>query len=82
MIHTVNGIGIVNKAEIDVLWNYFPLSDPADVGNLISGPSVFSKTSLNIWMYIFIYINILQQLKLITTFFSLRVPIKKLSKIL
>ena len=49
MIHTVKGFGIVNKAEIDV---FLELScfvhDPADVGNLISGSSAFSKTSLNI----------------------------------
>ena len=49
MIHTVKGFGIVNKAEIDV---FLELSCffhyPADVGNLISGSSAFSKTSLNI----------------------------------
>ena len=49
MIHAVKGFGIVNKAEIDV---FLELScffhDPADVGNLISGSSAFSKTSLNI----------------------------------
>ena len=48
--HTVKGFGIVNKAEIDVLLElscFF--DDPADVGNLISGSSAFSKTSLNIW---------------------------------
>src|SRR5574337_898016 len=49
VIHTVKGFGIVNKAEIDV---FLELScffhDPADVGNLISGSSAFSKTSLNI----------------------------------
>ena len=49
MIHTVKGFGIVNKVEIDV---FLELScffqDPADVGNLISGSSAFSKTSLNI----------------------------------
>ena len=44
VIHIVKGFGIVNKAEIDVF-----LDDPADVGNLISGSSAFSKTSLNIW---------------------------------
>ena len=48
-IHTVKGLGIVNKAEIDV---FLELScffdDPTDVGNLISGSSAFSKTSLNI----------------------------------
>ena len=52
VIHTVKGIGIVNKAEIDV---FLELScffdDPADVGNLISGSSAFSKTSLNIWKF-------------------------------
>ena len=44
------GFGIVNKAEIDYflkLYRFF--DDPADVGNLISGSSAFSKTSLNIW---------------------------------
>ena len=48
VIHTVKGFGIVNKAEIDV---FLELScffcDPADVVNLISGSSAFSKTSLN-----------------------------------
>ena len=48
--HTVKGFGIINKAEIDV---FLDLScffdDPADVGNLISGSSAFSKISLNIW---------------------------------
>ena len=52
VIHTVKGFGIVNKAEIDV---FLELScffdDPATVGNLISGSSVFSKTSLNIWKF-------------------------------
>ena len=49
VIHTVKGFGIVNKAEIDVfleLSSFF--CDPEDVGNLISGSSAFSKTSLNI----------------------------------
>ena len=50
VIHTVKGFGIVNKAEVDV---FLELScffnDPADVVNLISGSSAFSKTSLNIW---------------------------------
>ena len=50
IIHAVKGFGIVNKAEIDiflVLSCFF--DDTADVGNLISGSSAFSKTSLNIW---------------------------------
>ena len=49
VIHTVKGFGIVNKAEIDAfleLSHFF--YDPADVGNLISGSSAFSKTTLNI----------------------------------
>ena len=52
VIHTVKGFGIVNKAEIDVFLDlscFF--NDPADVGNLISGSSAFSKTSLNIWKF-------------------------------
>ena len=52
MIHTVKGFGIVNKAEEDVFLELFCLlDDPADVGNLISGSSAFSKTSLNIWKF-------------------------------
>ena len=52
VIHTVKGFDIVNKAEIDVFLelSYF-FNDPADVGNLISGSSAFSKTSLNIWKF-------------------------------
>ena len=49
VIHTVKGFGIVNKAEIDAFLEcscFF--HDPVDVGNLISGSSAFSKTSLNI----------------------------------
>ena len=52
VIHTVKGFGIVNKAEIDV---FLELScffdDPADDGNLISGSSDFSRSSLNIWKF-------------------------------
>ena len=52
VVHTAKGFGIVNKAEIDV---FLELScffdDPADVGNLISGSSAFSKTNLNIWKF-------------------------------
>ena len=49
-IHTVKGFDIVNEAEIDVFLGlcYF-FDDQADVGNLISGSSAFSETSLNIW---------------------------------
>ena len=49
VIHTVKGFGIVNKAEIDVFLELSCfISDPVDVDNLVSGSSVFSKTSLNI----------------------------------
>ena len=52
MSHTVKGFGLVNKAELDV---FLELScffnDPTDVGNLISGASAFSKTTLNIWKF-------------------------------
>ena len=52
MIHTVKGFGIVSKAEIDVFLElYCFFNDPVDVGNLISGSSPFSKTSLNIWNF-------------------------------
>ena len=52
VIHTVKGFGIVNKAEIDVFLELFSFfHDPADVGNLISGSSAISKTSLNIWKF-------------------------------
>ena len=52
MIHTVKGFGIVNKAEIDVFLELSCfIDDPMDVGNLISGSSVFSKPSLNIWKF-------------------------------
>ena len=50
VIHMVKGFGMVNKAEIDVFLSCF-FADPADVGNLISGSSAFSKTSLNIWKF-------------------------------
>ena len=52
VIHTVKGFGVVNKAKVGV---FLELScffnDPADVGNLISGSSTFSKSSLNIWKF-------------------------------
>ena len=49
VIHTVKGFGIVNKSEIDVFLEVSGFfHDPADVGNLISGSSAFSKTSLKI----------------------------------
>ena len=50
VIHTVKGFGIVNKVEIDVFLELsYLFNDQANVGNLMSGSSAFSKTSLNIW---------------------------------
>ena len=51
VIHTVKGFGIVNKAEIDVFLKFSCFFHDPDVGNLISGSSAFSKTSLNIWKF-------------------------------
>ena len=52
VIHTVKGFGIADKAEIDVFLELSCfVNDPADVGNLISGSSAFSKTSLNTWNF-------------------------------
>ena len=49
VIHIVKGFGVVNKADEDVFLELSCFSDnPADVGNLISGSSAFSKSSLNI----------------------------------
>ena len=52
VIYTVKGISIVNEAKVDVFLE-FPcfLCNPTDVGNLISGSSAISKSSLNIWMF-------------------------------
>ena len=53
LIHTVKGFSVINEAEVDVLLEFsFFFDDPADVGNLISGSSAFSKPSLDIWKFI------------------------------
>ena len=50
VIHTVKGFAVVNEAEVDAFLELsFFFYDPVDDGNLISGSSAFSKTSLNIW---------------------------------
>ena len=52
MIHTVKSFGVINKAEVDVFLALSCFScDPTDVGNLTSGSSVFSKSSLNVWKF-------------------------------
>ena len=57
VIHIVKGFGVVNKAEVDI---FLELScffdDPADVSNLISCSSAFSKTSLNIWKFTVVHL--------------------------
>ena len=53
VIHTIKGFGVINKADVeDFLETSCFFDDPRDVGNLISGSSVFSKSSLNIWKFI------------------------------
>ena len=51
VIHIVKGFVIVSKAEVDFLELSCFFHDPTDVGNLISGSSAFSKSSLNIWKF-------------------------------
>ena len=81
MIHTVKGFGIVNKAEIDV---FLELScffdDPADVGNLISGSSAFSKTSLNIWKFM-VHVLLKPDLENFEHYFFAAQMVKRLSTI-
>ena len=50
VIYTVKGFGIINKADVFLEFSCF-FYDPTDVGNLISGSSTFSKSSLNIWKF-------------------------------
>ena len=70
MIHTVKGFNIVNEAEVDV---FLDLScffdDPTDVGNLISGSSAFSKSSLYIWKFL-VHILLKPSLKEIENYFA------------
>ena len=70
VIHTVKGFGIVNKAEIDV---FLELScffdDPMDVGNLISGSSAFSNSSLNIWKFT-VYVLLKPDLEIFENYFT------------
>ena len=52
VIHTVKGFSVVSEAEVDIFLEFSCFFyDPTDVSNLISGSSVFSKTSLNIWKF-------------------------------
>ena len=68
VIHTVKDFGIVNKAEIDVFLEFFWFfNDLLDVGNLISGSSAFSKSSLNIGKFS-VYMLLLLLLLLLSRF--------------
>ena len=49
--HTVKSFGIVSEAEVDVFGTLLFFYDPTDIGNLISGSSGFSKSTLNIWKF-------------------------------
>ena len=69
VIHAVKGFGIVNKAEIDVFLEFCFFDDPADVGNLISGSYVFSKTSLNIWKFM-VHVSLKPALENIEHYFA------------
>ena len=52
VIHTIKGFGIIDKTTVDVFLEFSCFfDDPADIGNLISGSSAFSKSSLNIWKF-------------------------------
>ena len=70
VIHTVKGFGIVKKEKMD---DFLELScfsdDPADVGNLISGSSAFSKTSLNIWKFM-VYVLLTPSLENLDHYFT------------
>ena len=53
VIHTVKGFGVVNEAKVDVFLEFSCFFyDPTDIGNLVSGSSVFLKSSLNIWKFL------------------------------
>ena len=70
VIHTVKGFCIVNKAEKDILLELFYFfDDPADVGNLTSGSSAFSKSSLNIWKFM-VYVLLTPSLENLDHYFT------------
>ena len=70
VIHTVIGFGIVNKAEVDIFLEFSCFFyDPKDVGNLISGFSSFSKSSLNIWKFL-VYVLLKAHLEYFEQYFA------------
>ena len=63
VIHTVKGFSVVNEEKVDVFLEFSCFfNDPTDVGNLISGSSVFSKSSLCIWKFL-VYMQLKPSLK-------------------
>ena len=58
VIHTVKSFGIVNKVEVEVFLELSGFFDDPNVGNLISGSSAFSKSSLNIWKFLVYILSI------------------------
>ena len=53
VIHPVKGFSLVSEVEVDVFLEFSGFfDDPTDVGNLISGSSAFSKSSLNVWKFL------------------------------
>ena len=58
VIHTVKGFSVVNEAEVDVFLEFpYFLSDPVDVGSLISGSPAHFKPSLYIWKFLSLHTN-------------------------
>ena len=67
-IYTVKGLSVVNEAEVDVYLEFSCFFyGPVDVGNLISGSSAFSKSSLYIWKFQFTYCNLAWRILSITS---------------
>ena len=70
VIHTVKGFGLANKAEIDVFLELSCfLDNPTEVGHLLSGSSAFSKSTLNIWMFM-VYILLKSDLESFEHYFA------------
>ena len=70
VIHTVKGFSVVSEAEVDVLLEFScSFYDPVDVGNLISGSSAFSKSSLNIWKF-FVHVLLKPSLENFENYFA------------
>ena len=70
VIHTVKGFRVVNEAKVNVFLKFSCFFyDPTDVGNLISGSSVFSKSSLNIWKFM-VHVLLKPSLEIVEHYFA------------